>query len=107
MVDSTAGHELMRFFNACQGCNQIPLSLHDITKAQNVGVTYQRLTDKVLRNQIGRNVEVYVDNILVKTRAAKEIITDLEETFSTLLKLTLEVESEQMHIWHANGKFLG
>jgi hypothetical protein len=51
---------------------------------KNAGATYQRLVNKMFRDQIGRNVEVYVDNMLVKSIQATNHITDLEETFNTL-----------------------
>ncbi|KAL0372529.1 UNVERIFIED_CONTAM: hypothetical protein Scaly_0934500 [Sesamum calycinum] len=51
---------------------------------KNVGATYQRLVDKIFHPQIRRNVEVCADDMLVKSKEAKDHITDLEETFSVL-----------------------
>ncbi|XP_073294623.1 uncharacterized protein [Primulina huaijiensis] len=51
------------------------------------GATYQRLMDKIFEKQARTNVEVYVDNILVKSKGKSSFILDLEETFSTLRKL--------------------
>ncbi|KAL0382270.1 UNVERIFIED_CONTAM: hypothetical protein Scaly_0514300 [Sesamum calycinum] len=60
---------------------------------KNVGGTYQHLVDRIFHPQIKRNVEV-CDDMLVKSKEAKDHITDLEETFSVLrnyrLKLNLE-----------------
>ncbi|KAL0447466.1 UNVERIFIED_CONTAM: Retrovirus-related Pol polyprotein from transposon.6 [Sesamum latifolium] len=49
---------------------------------KNADTTYQRLVDKIFRPQISRNVEVYVDDMLVKSKKAEEHVKDLEETFS-------------------------
>jgi hypothetical protein len=62
---------------------------------KNVGATYQRLVNTMFRRQIGRNMEVYVDNIMVKSIKVdrEEQIVDLEETFG-ILRLSYEVESQ-------------
>ena len=51
---------------------------------KNAGATYQRLVDKLFKDQIGRNMEVYVDHLLVKSSSAATHIQDLEETFAVL-----------------------
>ncbi|KAL0409436.1 UNVERIFIED_CONTAM: Retrovirus-related Pol polyprotein from transposon, partial [Sesamum radiatum] len=58
---------------------------------KNSGATYQRLVDKIFRPQIGRNVEVYVDDTLVKSKKAEEHVKGLEETFSVLRKYKLKL----------------
>ncbi|KAL0303650.1 UNVERIFIED_CONTAM: Retrovirus-related Pol polyprotein from transposon [Sesamum radiatum] len=58
---------------------------------KNTGATYQRLVDKIFRPQIGRNVEVYADDMLVKSKKAEEHVKDLEETFSVLRKYKLKL----------------
>ncbi|KAL0421292.1 UNVERIFIED_CONTAM: hypothetical protein Slati_3152100 [Sesamum latifolium] len=58
---------------------------------KNAGATYQRLVDKIFRPQIGRNVEVYVDDMLVKSKKAADHVKDLEETFSVLRKYKLKL----------------
>ena len=51
---------------------------------KNVGATYQRLMKKMFAHQIGRNVQVYVDDMLVKSQREKDHLDDLKETFDTL-----------------------
>ena len=51
---------------------------------KNAGSTYQRLVNHMFRPQIGRNVEVYVDDMLVKSLDEGSHLDDLEETFETL-----------------------
>ena len=46
--------------------------------------TYQRLVKKMFSKQIGRNIEVYVDDMLVKSKEESAHLDDLEETFITL-----------------------
>ena len=48
---------------------------------KNAGATYQRLMSKMFHHQIGRNVEVYVDDMLVKTKDEEIHLEDLKETF--------------------------
>ena len=52
-------------------------------KLKNVGVTYQRLVNKMFSKQIGRNMEVYVDDMLVKSKEGLAHLDDLRETFAT------------------------
>ena len=51
---------------------------------KNVGATYQRLMKKMFAHQIGRNVQVYVNDMLVKSQREKDHLDDLKETFDTL-----------------------
>ncbi len=50
-------------------------------RLKNVGATYQRLMNKIFDAQIGRNMEVYVDDMIVKSKVPGNHITDLTETF--------------------------
>nr|GEW61291.1 reverse transcriptase domain-containing protein [Tanacetum cinerariifolium] len=51
---------------------------------KNAGATYQRLVDKAIDSQIGRNIEVYVDDLVIKSRTEAEMLRDIGETFRTL-----------------------
>ena len=51
---------------------------------KNAGVTYQRLVNKMFNKKIGRKMEVYVDDMLVKSREEFAQLDNLEETFITL-----------------------
>jgi len=48
---------------------------------KNAGVTYQRLMDRVFRGQIGRSMEVYVDDMVVKSQTVEGHVRDLKEVF--------------------------
>ena len=86
LVDSIAGHKLLTFMDAFSGYNQIKMAEEDQEKTafitsqglycykvmpfglKNAGATYQRLVNKMFNKQIGRNMEVYVDDMLVKSK---------------------------------------
>ena len=53
-------------------------------KLKNTGATYQRLMNKMFAHQIGRNVQVYIDDMLVKSIREDDHLSDLQETFDTL-----------------------
>ena len=102
LVDSTAGHKLLSFMDAFSGYNQIRMAEEDQEKTafitsqglycykvmpfelKNAGATYQRLVNKMFSQQIGRNMEVYVDDMLVKSKEELAHLDDLKETFATL-----------------------
>ena len=58
---------------------------------KNAGVTYQRLVNRMFSHQIGRNVEVYVDDMLVKSKDEANHLNDLKETFSTLRNYNMKL----------------
>jgi hypothetical protein len=95
IVDSTAGCELLCFHDAYSGYHQIKMKESDqlatsfITPfgmycyvmmpfgLRNAGATYQRCVQHVFRDHIGRTVEAYVDDIVVKTRKAGDLVNNL------------------------------
>ncbi|XP_075499305.1 uncharacterized protein LOC142537697 [Primulina tabacum] len=125
LVDSTSGCELLRFLDAYQGYHQIPLALEDQDKAsfitsggtffyvvmpfglKNAGATYQRLMNLFFQKQIGRNIEVYVDDILIKTWEVSHFIDDLAETFNTLKQYGIKLNPGKCVFGVRSGKFLG
>nr|KYP56216.1 Transposon Ty3-I Gag-Pol polyprotein [Cajanus cajan] len=100
LVDGASGHAFLSFLDAYYGYNQIMMYPPDeehttfITdhanfcyrvmpfNLKNTGATYQRLMDKVFHQQIGRNMEVYIDNMVVKTTSADAHVVDLVEVFN-------------------------
>lgn len=62
---------------------------------KNVGATYQQLMDKVFAEQLERNVEVYIHDILVKTLQGENLVFDLDETFATLWKYHMRLNLEK------------
>ncbi|XP_025692767.1 uncharacterized protein [Arachis hypogaea] len=74
---------------------------------KNVGATYQRLMDKVFQQQIGRNMEVYVDDMVAKTPAQGSHCDDLVEIFRQLRAYNMRLNSDKCAFGVQGGKFLG
>ena len=73
----------------------------------NAGAPYQRLVNHMFRPQIGRNVEVYVDDILVKSLDEERHLDDLQETFDTLRRHQMKLNPNKCAFGVSSGKFLG
>ena len=73
---------------------------------KNARATYQRLVNHMFRPQIGRNVEVYVDNMLVKSLDEEEHLDDLQETFDTLRRFSMKSNPSKCVFGVSSGKFL-
>jgi len=74
---------------------------------KNARATYQRLVNRMFSNQIVRNVEVYVDDMLVKSRKAISHLSDLEETFDTLRRYRMKLNPAKCAFGISSGKFMG
>ena len=74
---------------------------------KNTGATYQRLVNRMFSHQIGRNVEVYEDDLLVKSKDEANHLDNLKETFSTLRKYNMKLNPAKCVFAIASGKFLG
>ena len=61
----------------------------------------------MFRPQIGRNVEVYVDDMLVKSQDEGEHLNDLQETFNTLRQYSMKLNPNKCAFGVSSGKFLG
>ena len=109
IVDSTAGCERLSFLDAYSGYHQIRLYGPDEIKTtfitpfgcfcyvtmpfglKNPGATFMHMLEKCLLTQISRNVEAYVDDILVKSRKGSNLLTDLAETFANLRRYDIKL----------------
>ncbi|KAL0288707.1 UNVERIFIED_CONTAM: putative protein K02A2.6, partial [Sesamum radiatum] len=74
---------------------------------KNAGATYQRLVDKIFRPKLGRNMEVYMDDILIKSKEAHYHVEDLDETFAVLRKYRLKLNHGKCAFGVSGGRFLG
>ena len=125
LVDSIARHQLLSFMDAFLGYNQIRMHKADQGKTsfvtnqglfcykvmpfslKNARTTYQRLMTKMFAQQIGRNVQVYVDDMLVKSRKEEDHLEDLMETFDTLCSYNMKLNLGKCVFEVTAGKFLG
>ena len=76
-------------------------------ESKNVGATYQRLVNHMFHPQIGRNVEVYVDDMLVKSLDEGRHLDDLQESFNTFRRYNMKLNPSKCAFGVASGKFLG
>ena len=74
---------------------------------KNAGATYQRLVNHMFCPQIGRNVEVYMDDMLVKSLDKKKHLDDLQETLDTLIRYNMKLNPSKCAFGASLGKFLG
>ncbi|XP_071700196.1 uncharacterized protein [Rutidosis leptorrhynchoides] len=74
---------------------------------KNAGATYQRVIDAAFKEQIGRNVEAYVDDIVIKSHTETDLLKDIQETFDSLRKINMKLNPEKCSFGFEEGKFLG
>ncbi|RVW15502.1 Retrovirus-related Pol polyprotein from transposon 17.6 [Vitis vinifera] len=125
IVDSTSGQGMLSFLDAFSGYHQIPMSPDDEEKTafitphdlycykvmpfglKNAGATYQRLMTKIFKPLIGHSVEVYIDDIVVKSKTREQHILHLQEVFHLLQKYGMKLNSSKCAFGVSAGKFLG
>ncbi|GJZ32222.1 reverse transcriptase domain-containing protein [Tanacetum coccineum] len=74
---------------------------------KNAGATYQRLLDKAFDSQVGRNIEVYVDDLVIKSYTEAEMLRDIDETFRMLRKINMKLNPKKCIFGAVEGMFLG
>nr|GEV12827.1 reverse transcriptase domain-containing protein [Tanacetum cinerariifolium] len=74
---------------------------------KNAGATYQCLVDKAFQKHIGRNLEVYVDDLVIKSQTKKEVIREIEEMFKTLREINMKLNPKKYAFEIREGTFLG
>ena len=74
---------------------------------KNAGSTYQRMMTKILEPQLGKNVEVYIDDMVVKNKLVSEHLTDLVNIFEILRRHKLRLNVSKCSFGVGSGKFLG
>ncbi|XP_022562420.2 uncharacterized protein LOC111208018 [Brassica napus] len=74
---------------------------------KNAGSTYQRLVNMMFADKIGRTMEVYIDDVLVKSLEAEDHISHLQKAFSTLKKYNMKLNPAKCSFGFSSGKFLG
>ena len=125
IVDATASHELLSFMDALSGYNQISMDPNDQEKTslvtaqgtycywvmpfglKNAGATYQRLVNRMFQKQIGATMEVYIDDMLVKSTVAGLHIAHLSEAFQILRNYNMKLNPAKCAFGVPAGKFLG
>ncbi|KAL2249921.1 UNVERIFIED_CONTAM: Retrovirus-related Pol polyprotein from transposon opus [Sesamum indicum] len=125
LVDSTAGYKTFSMMDAYQGYHQIYMAPEDRIKTsfvtdrgifcynvmpfglKNGGATYQRLVNKMFAQQIGKTMEVYVDDMLVKSQQPDEHLEHLKIAFAIMREHGMKLNPSKCTFGVAGGKFLG
>ncbi|GKV27231.1 hypothetical protein SLEP1_g36424 [Rubroshorea leprosula] len=125
LVEAAFGNERLSLLDTYSGYHQVHLALEDEVKTsfyasdeiycyvmmpfglKNAGATYQKMVTIVFRAQIGRNLEVYVDDIMVKSLKAEDHLTNLEETFNNLRTHRMRLNPAKCVFGVESDKFLG
>nr|KYP57375.1 Transposon Ty3-G Gag-Pol polyprotein [Cajanus cajan] len=125
LVNGASGHKFLSFLDAYSGYNQIRMHPQDEEKTafitemanycywvmpfglKNAGVTYQRLMNKIFSDHIGRSMEVYVNDMVVKSSNVSAHAQDLTEVFQALRQNQMRLNPEKCMFGVSGGKFLG
>ena len=125
LVETTVGHPRMSFLDAFQGYHQIPLALDDQEKTafvtptrnyhykmvpfglKNTGSTYQRIVTKMFEPQLGKSIEVYIDDIVVKSKIVSKHMANIGNIFEILRKHKLRLNAFKCSFGVGSSKFLG
>ena len=125
LVDATASHALLSFMDAFSGYHQMLLYPEDQEKTafitdrglhcykvmpfglKDAGATYQRLVNKLFEPPIKRTMEVYVDDMIVKSKAEEDHNRDLQKTFTILRAFNMKLNPKKCFFRVRSGKFLG
>ena len=125
LVDATVGHPRISFLDAFQGYHQIPLALDDQERTtfvtpignchykvmpfslKNAGAIYQRMMTRMFEPQLGKNIEIYIDDVVVKSKLESEHVNDLKNIFEILRRHKLRLNASKCSFSVRSGKFLG
>lgn len=125
LVDATVSHPRMSFLDPFQGYHSIPLALDDQEKTafftptgnyhykvmpfglKNAGSTYQRMMTRMFESQLGKNIKIYINDMVVKSKIQSEHINDLRNIFEVLRRHKLRLNVSKCSFGVGSGKFLG
>ena len=125
IVDSSAGHGMLSFLDAFLGYHQIPMHPLDAEKTsfitphglycynvmpfglKNAGATYQRLVTKMSRPLLSSTMEVYIDDMLVKSKQCPNHTTHPQQTFNLLREYGMKLNPLKCAFRVSVGRFLG
>ena len=125
LVDATVGYETLSFMDGFFGYNQIRMAPRDeeftafctpkgiycykvmLFGLKNAGATYQRAMQRIFDDILHKNVETYVDDLVVKSKKRIEHIQDLHQVFDRLRRYQLKMNPLKCAFGVTSGKFLG
>ena len=74
---------------------------------KNAGSTYQKMMTRMFEPQLGKNIEIYIDDMVVKSKLELEHVSNLENIFEILRKHKLRLNASKCSFDVGSGKFLG
>ena len=125
IINATAGHDSLCFLDEYSRYHQIKMAESDQAATafitpygpfcfntmpfglKNAGATYQRMIQTCLETQIGKTVEAYIDDVVIKTRHVESLIDDLRLTFDNLRTYDIKLNPEKCVFGVPSGKLLG
>ena len=125
IVDTSVGHGMLSFLDAFFGYHQIHMYPPDVEKTsfstphgfycynimpfglKNAGATYQRLVTKMFRPLLGKTMEVYIDDMLIKSKERSDHTMHLQQVFDFLRTYGMKLNSAKCAFGVSAGRFLG
>ncbi|XP_059650407.1 uncharacterized protein LOC132296208 [Cornus florida] len=127
LIDSAAKHEILSFMDGHSGYNQIYLAEEDVHKTafrcpgsigtfdwivmpfglKNAGATYQRAMNSIFHDMIGRFMEIYIDDVVVKSSAKRQHLEHLKRAFERMRIHKLKMNPLKCAFGVSAGNFLG
>jgi hypothetical protein len=125
LIDGASGYKMLSFMDAYSGYNQIKMNPTDAPHTtfmtntcnyfynvmpfglKNAGATCQRLMDRVFSEQISKNIEVYIDDMVVKTTESGTHDQDLSDILASVRKYNMRLNPTKCSFGVQSGKFLG
>ncbi|KAL0440126.1 UNVERIFIED_CONTAM: Transposon Tf2-12 polyprotein [Sesamum latifolium] len=125
MIDATTGHKALSFMDGSSGYNQICMAPADEELTafrtpkgiycykvmpfglKNAGATYQRAMQRIFDDMLHKNVECYVDDLVVKSKKREDHLYDLRKVFEHLRRYQLKMNPSKCSFGVTSEKFLG
>nr|GEU63238.1 reverse transcriptase domain-containing protein [Tanacetum cinerariifolium] len=124
-IEAVMGFPLKCFLDAYKGYHQVHIADEDEEKTsfytdhgtycytkmlfnlKNAGATYQRLVDEAFQSQIRKNLEVYVDYMVVKSNTERGMLADIAKTFDNLRRINMKLNPKKCSFGDTEGKISG
>ena len=125
ITDASIGHGMLSFLDAFSGYHQTPMYPPDVEKTsfitphrlfcynvmpcglKNARATYQRLVTKMFRPLLGKTMEVYIDDMLIKSKERSDHATHLQQEFDLLRTYGMKLNPAKCAFGVSAGRFLG
>jgi hypothetical protein len=127
LVDAATGHKVISFMDGNAGYNQIFMAIEDITKIafrclghiglfecivmtfglKNAGATFQRAMNYIFHELIGKIVEIYIDDVVIKSLDHESHLNDVRKTLECTRKHGLEMNPNKCAFGVSAGELLG